>query len=649
MTPHPPSPRRPSPRRADRPPHASQASGARGERLAAAGLAAAGYRIVAQNLRTPHGEIDLLVRRRRIWIAVEVKARADHPAPELCVDAAQLDRIERTLRSLAPLLSPRPRLLRVDVVAVRWTTHGPELLHLPGYRTVACGRDGIAPSRPGAAAAASWSISPADSRVPLRLPTMSLAEQIIPRRKLLLMACETALFTLVVLVGTSVPPLSTRHFLLLEPSPELLRGILTSFTIAVICQAALSYHELYDWKTAQNRAELAHRLVHSAGYALVLLGFLSLAAGGLFFLPGLDDINRETWKLIVLVGLAFVGVFAFRHGFHWFFYKWRFGERVVVVGSSVEAQQLARMVIDSPMSGFELLGIVEEPGQPSLPQGPGDPPLLGTLDDLRRLCRDEGISRVVVALRERRGKVPVDRLLECRVDGVQVEERETMYERLTGKLAVESMRPSYLIYGRGFAKDPLTLALKRVLDILMALGGLVLSLPLCLLAALLIKLTSKGPVFFCQERTGQDGETFRLIKFRTMCTDAEKESGPVWAQHNDKRVTPVGRVLRTSRIDEIPQFLNILGGQMSFVGPRPERPHFVAQLQQEIPFYPLRHTVKPGLTGWAQVRHPYGASIEDAQEKLRYDLYYIKNMSLLFDLNIIMRTVGVILRGRGAR
>jgi sugar transferase (PEP-CTERM system associated) len=381
----------------------------------------------------------------------------------------------------------------------------------------------------------------------------------------------------------------------------------------------------------------------------VALGFLSLVAGSLFVLPGLDNINDETWKLILLVGIGFVAVYAFRHAFHWFFYKWRFGERVVVVGSSAEAQQLARMVHDMPMSGFEMLGIVEEPGQPPLPREANTPAVLGQLDDLRRLCREEGISRVVVALRERRGKVPVDRLLECRMDGVQIEERESMYERLTGKLAVESMRPSYLIYGRGFAKDPLTMVCKRVLDILAALAGLALSLPLGLLAALAIKLTSRGPVFFRQERVGQDGTTFKLVKFRTMCTDAEKESGPVWAKQNDSRVTPVGRLLRRSRIDEIPQFVNILAGQMSFVGPRPERPHFVAQLQQAVPFYPLRHTVKPGLTGWAQVRHPYGASIEDAQEKLRYDLYYIKNMSLMFDLNIMVRTVGVILRGSGSR
>ncbi len=626
--------------------------GAEGEALAAAALQHHGYRIVGRNVRTRHGEIDLLVRRGRDYRAVEVKTRTDHPAPERCVGADQLDRLERSLQALAPTLRPTPRALAIDVVAVRWAGGQPELLHFPALRHVARPAVGIGPSRRAHAEPAFWPTTPCTPRdpTPLSLPPMpTLAEQIIPRRKLLLMLCETILFMGVLMVGTSVPPLSTRSFLLLEFSPELWRGLLTCFTIAVICQASLSYNDLYDWKTAQNRAELANRLVHASGYALVMLGFLSMFGGSMFVLPGIDDINSETWKLILLVGIAFMLVWGFRVGFHWFFYKWRFGERVVVVGSSPEAQLLARMVMDSPMSGFEVLGIVEEPGQPPLPVGPGLPPVLGTLDGLRSLCREEGISRVVVALRERRGKVPVDRLLECRMDGVQVEEREAMYERLTGKLAVESMRPSYLIYGRGFAKDPLTMVMKRVLDILAAGTGLLLSLPICVLTALLIKLTSKGPIFFCQERTGQDGAPFKLIKFRTMRADAEKLSGPVWAAKNDSRITGIGRFLRLSRIDEIPQFLNILAGQMSFVGPRPERPHFVEQLQKEIPFYPLRNTVKPGLTGWAQVRHPYGASIEDAQEKLRYDLYYIKNMSLLFDLNIMLRTVDVILRGKGAR
>lgn len=640
MTPPPPPPR--ADRRAAR-------SGADGEALAAAALARAGYRILARNLRTQFGEIDLLVRRRHTVAAVEVKTRRDHPAPERCVEPAQLDRIERALRAVAPTLQPRPRCLRIDVVAVVRQRAAPDLLHFPGVRHVAGSPLATGASHRALARWWPWSTSPRDRRISLPLASMSLAQQIIPRRKLLLMLCETLLFMGVLLIGTSLPPLQSRFYPFWHPDERLLRGLLTSFTIAVICQASLSYNDLYDWKVSQNRAELPNRLLHAAGFALLTLGLLSLFAGELFYLPGLANINTETWKLIALVGVAFGLVYVVRSAFHWFFYKWRFGERVVIVGSSSEAQQLARMVQDSPVSGFELLGIVEEPGQPPLPHGPEATPVLGSLDNLRQLCRDEGISRVVVALRERRGKVPVDRLLECRMDGVQIEERETMYERLTGKLAVESMRPSYLIYGRGFAKDPLTMVMKRVLDILAAATGLVLSLPICVVAALLIKLTSKGPIFFCQERTGQDGQPFKLIKFRTMRTDAEKESGPVWAKKNDSRVTPIGRLLRLSRIDEIPQFLNILAGQMSFVGPRPERPHFVAQLQHEVPFYPLRHTVKPGLTGWAQVRHPYGASIEDAQEKLRYDLYYIKNMTVLFDLSIMVRTIGVILRAKGSR
>ena len=478
---------------------------------------------------------------------------------------------------------------------------------------------------------------------------VTLAEQIIPRRKLLLLLSENLMFTLVVLVGTSAPPLSSQSFWLLEPSLDLLRGVATSFAIAIFCQAAMSYNDLYDWKVAQNRADLANRLVHSYGYALVMLGILALLAGSLFFLPGLQNINGETWKLILLVGVAFALSFVLRHVFHWFFYKWRFGERIVVIGSSDEARELARTLKDNPMAGFEVCGIIEETGQPQTAPADGDVPRLGDLQDLQNLCRSEGISRVIVALKERRGKFPVDLLLKCRMDGVIVEEREAMYERISGKLAVESMRPSYLIYGRGFAKDPLTLAIKRVLDIFASLVGLLLSLPLCIVAATLIKLTSRGPIFFVQERVGEDGEPFKLVKFRTMRTDAEAKSGPVWAKKNDDRVTPVGRFMRLTRLDEIPQFLNILTGQMSFVGPRPERPHFVEQLEAEIPFYPLRHTVKPGLTGWAQVCHPYGASVEDAQEKLRYELYYIKNMGLLFDLNIMARTIAVILRGSGAR
>ncbi len=609
--------------------------------------------MVARNVRTRSGEIDLLCRRRRVWIAVEVKTRRGHPAPERCVRPAQLDRVARALAALAPDLRPSPRALRVDVVAVRLPRRdqpndSARVEHFPAVREIAAKDHTLGTSR-SAPARASYLPTDIDKTAPLRLSMVTLAEQMIPRRKLLLLLCENLLFVVVVLVGTSVPPFTSKSFFLLEPSTELLRGLVTSFAIAIFCQAALSYNDLYDWKVSQNRADLANRLVHSYGYSLVMLGFLALVAGSMFHLPGLENINGETWKLILLVGFAFALVFVLRHVFHWFFYKWRFGERVIVLGSSPEALTIARTLRDNPMAGFEVLGLVAEDGQPTPEMHADDPPMLGTLKTMHQTCRDEAISRVVVALRERRGQFPVNELLKCRMDGVIIEEREAMFERLNGKLSVESMRPSYLIYGRGFAKDPLTLALKRVLDILASSIGLLLSLPLCVLTAALIKLTSRGPIFFTQERVGEDGEVFRLIKFRTMRQDAEAETGPVWAKKDDNRITTVGRFLRISRIDEIPQFLNILNGRMSFVGPRPERPHFVEQLKQEIPFYPLRHTVKPGLTGWAQVCHPYGASTDDAQEKLRYDLYYIKNIRLLFDLNIMLRTISVILRGQGAR
>ncbi len=652
MTPPPPQPSR---RRADRTPAAVAAatprrSGADGERLAAAVLARAGYRVVVRDLRTTAAEIDLLVRRGRTWIAVEVKARTDHPAPERFVDAERLGRLQRALTALAPSLRPVPAELRIDVVAVRWLSSGAELTHFPSLRRAPGPGVATGTWRPNEAAWYGWPTTDPRSVVFLPTPAMpTLAEQIIPRRKLLLILCENLIFSLVLLVGTTAPPLSTHSFHLFEPSLELVKCVLSCVSIALICQASLSYNDLYDWKTSQNRAELGNRLVTACGYSLVMMALLAWIAPSLFVFPGLANTRAETPKLILLIAIGFAFVYLLRHAFHWFFYKWRFGERVVVLGSSDEAVQLARMIADNPMAGFEALGIVGEPGIPAPTLKEGDPPLLAELDSLRSLCRAEGISRVVVALRERRGRVPVDRLLECRMDGVVIEEREAMYERLTGKLALESMRPSYLIYGQGFGKHPVSTVLKRLLDLVAALVGITLSLVPCLLVALAIKATSRGPVFFLQERTGQDGRTFRLVKFRTMRTDAERDSGPVWAQKNDARVTPVGRFLRLTRIDEIPQFWNILLGQMSFVGPRPERPHFVEQLAHKVPFYPLRHTVKPGLTGWAQVRHPYGASIDDAQEKLRYDLYYIKNMNPLFDLNIIYRTITVILGAKGAR
>jgi exopolysaccharide biosynthesis polyprenyl glycosylphosphotransferase len=232
--------------------------------------------------------------------------------------------------------------------------------------------------------------------------------------------------------------------------------------------------------------------------------------------------------------------------------------------------------------------------------------------------------------------------------GVAIEECASFYERLTGRVHLSMMRPSWLIFsGRG--RQSRVGAFARALaHRAVALVGAVLSLPLALLAAALVKLESPGPVLYRQERVGENGRVFTIMKFRSMRSDAEKD-GPVWAQAGDARVTRVGRVLRKTRVDEIPQFWNILKGEMNFVGPRPERPHFVSQLAAEIPFYEQRHLTRPGLTGWAQIKYPYGSSVEDARQKLQYDLYYIKNQNLVLDAIILFETVKTILFGRGAR
>ena len=639
---------RATPPRSDRAGRRSR--GARGEALAAAALRRAGWRIVAHHLRTAGAEIDLLARRGRTYAAVEVKTRAGHPAPERTVRGAQFDRIERALQTLAGELRPTPHILRIDIVAVRWQDGGlPELLHFPAVRQVA-------PPDRGNATRGRPPLRPRESPIseylalPLLPPPMpTLAEQIFPRRKLLLIASESVILTALLFAGTNLPPFGVPNGIFGNVE-ELLRTIASCAVVAAASQIALSYNDLYDWRVSQNRAELPNRLVYALGHALVVVALLIIAAPTMFHFPGIAAETGKTYRLIVVMAASFAVLFAWRVTFHWFFYKWRFGEQVLILGNDTSAQQIGQMIAENPLSGFELVGIVAEDEQ--TPLAPGEEPwkrVLGRIRDLPELCARHGIARVLVCLRERRGKVPVEALLDVRMNGILVEEREAMYERLAGKLAIESMRPSYLIYNQGFGKHPTTLAIKRFMDVALSVIGLVLSMPVCLFATVAILTTSRGPLFFVQERVGQDGKVFRLVKFRTMRPDAEKETGPVWAKVDDDRITPVGRFLRITRIDEIQQFLNVLAGHMSFVGPRPERPHFVAQLTKQLPFYPLRHTVKPGLTGWAQVRLEYGASVEDAMEKLRYDLYYLKNMSPLFDINIVLRTIGVIVLGKGAR
>ncbi|KPF45881.1 exopolysaccharide biosynthesis polyprenyl glycosylphosphotransferase [beta proteobacterium AAP51] len=278
------------------------------------------------------------------------------------------------------------------------------------------------------------------------------------------------------------------------------------------------------------------------------------------------------------------------------------------------------------------------------------PKLLEMRGSLLETARSLEIDEIVVALTERRaGSMPLRQLLDCKLSGIKVYDLNTHFEKTLGQIRVDFLNASWLIFGDGFNQGELRTFIKRVFDIACASLLLLVSAPIMLVAAVAIRLDSPGPLLYRQERVGLDGRTFKVIKFRSMRTDAEKDGKPRWASNNDDRVTRVGHVIRRLRVDELPQIFNVLKGEMSLVGPRPERPFFVDQLTQEIPFFAVRHSVKPGVTGWAQVRYQYGATVEDSQEKLQYDLYYVKNHTLFLDLVVLFETVGVVLTGKGAR
>ena len=275
--------------------------------------------------------------------------------------------------------------------------------------------------------------------------------------------------------------------------------------------------------------------------------------------------------------------------------------------------------------------------------------VIGSYDQLLEIVEREHIDKIVVALVDRRSTLPVQALLACKQRGIEVEESTTFFEKLCGSIMLENLRPSWLIFSPGFAVPSLLRLRKRAMDLALATLGLTLACPLMALLAVLIKLDSRGPALYTQERVGEKGKHFTLLKFRSMYVGAEAATGPVFADAHDDRITRIGRFLRSARLDELPQLINVLRSDMSFVGPRPERPFFVEQYEKEIPFYDQRLNTKPGITGWAQVRYPYGSTLQDAEEKLRFDLFYVKNMSILFDGFIMLKTLKIIVLGCGAR
>jgi sugar transferase (PEP-CTERM system associated) len=321
-------------------------------------------------------------------------------------------------------------------------------------------------------------------------------------------------------------------------------------------------------------------------------------------------------------------------------------ERVLILGTGETARQVCRWIVGNHSSEYAVLGFAaESAGREGTILAMGAR-IQTDFDSLARFCTGR-IERVIVAIDEKRGRLPVRQLMEARLHGIEIEDATSFFERISGKIAVETLLPSWLIFSEGFKSTRLRMILKRVVDIVFSVGLLVVTAPLMLLTAIAIRLDSRGPVLYRQPRLGRDGHEFDVLKFRSMRQDAESESGPTWTSHRDPRITLVGRLIRPLRVDELPQLINVLRGEMSFVGPRPERAHFVHQLEEVIPYYGLRMTVRPGITGWAQVEYGYGASREEALEKLKYDLYYIKNSNLLLDLWIVLKTAKVVLFGKG--
>ncbi|MEL6447885.1 MAG: TIGR03013 family XrtA/PEP-CTERM system glycosyltransferase [Pseudomonadota bacterium] len=326
-----------------------------------------------------------------------------------------------------------------------------------------------------------------------------------------------------------------------------------------------------------------------------------------------------------------------------------FKRRILVLGAGKRAAQFLKLRRMADQRGFKLVRYMAMPGdQPAEAELP-QKRVLPLPDDLFAFARRHHIDEIVIALDDRRGKLPIRALLECRLDGIDCTDVMNFLERETGKINLDLVRPSWFIFETGFRRQLARRVAQRVFDVLASLTILVLTSPIMLVVAIAIMVEDGAPVFYRQRRVGKNNQPFEVLKFRSMRTDAEAAGEAVWAKENDDRVTRVGRVIRKLRIDELPQLINVLAGTMSIVGPRPERPEFVEKLREDLPFYMERHRVKPGITGWAQLCYPYGSSDKDALEKLQYDLYYVKNRSLLFDIMILLQTVEVVLWQKGAR
>ncbi len=534
---------------------------------------------------------------------------------------------------------------------------------------------------------------------------LRVLQHYLPVRTALLFFGETVLLWLVVSAGTTqhlwelLMGIRGENFRNLNhalgrvgvgPEGGLWICIVSALLVTLLCQVAIGFNGLYEFHVSSSRYERAARFVESAGAGVAM----SLVAVGattfwgferVLAFPGLA-LNQKLLYLVASLVTGFAVLYLWRIFFHWLTHKMDLDQRLLVLGSKGPAIELANEALEHPEAGYKVVGLIPEPEadentraldkyRPSKINVPGhesteaskalvlegfsldrgtnsgaamsDPARAQDGEGLLEVARKLEVDMLVIALEDRRQTLPTEELMRCRLGGIEVREREEIFEQITGRIAVAGMRPSYLIFNEGFRRNPWAALMKRLVDLLLAVCIFAVTWPLMLLTALAVRLDSSGPALFRQERIGQDGRPFTLLKFRSMRSDAEELTGAVWASEDDPRITKVGRFIRKTRLDELPQLLNVMRGHMSLVGPRPERDPFVRELAERIPYYYQRHIVKPGLTGWAQINYPYGNTMEDALHKLQYDLFYIKNYSVLFDLSILFSTIRTVVLRKG--
>ena len=451
--------------------------------------------------------------------------------------------------------------------------------------------------------------------------------------------------TLTVLIGeilliTSAFVLATFIVLEVDPTVFLLYdgGLVRILLVLSSILLGLHFHDLYSQIHVKSRIVLLQQLCLVIGIAFLIQGFISYL-----------DPNLRVPIRVMLLGslLAVTAIFGWRIFFSAYALQVVGRDRLLLVGGSSLLEDIGSYIAEHPETGLLVAGYVDDAHEPgkALPGGQ----FLGPLSCLEEIVSATQPNRIVVGMFERRNRMPMSDLLEMRFAGNIIEEAANTYERVCGRVCLKEIRPSQLIFSGELGPRRQSLVYQTAMNTVVAAIGIVASLPLLALTALAVKLTSRGPVLYRQARVGLDGVPFTVYKFRSMGEDAEAGTGAVWATKDDLRVTPVGRIIRRIRFDELPQLFNVLKGEMSMVGPRPERPEFVQALSEQIPYYRQRHCVRPGITGWAQINYKYGDTLEDTAVKLEYDLYYIKNMSLSLDTYIIFHTVKAMLLSRGAQ